>query len=179
MQAGITPKLSDKCSKHFTYQNLIEAGETFCNSSILNLPKQQMSYVALANLAEHLLDPIVDQFGLIQISYGFCGHDLLKKISARIAPKIDQHSSYELNSLGARICIRDGAAVDFFCLSKQFNMKMVANWIIENLNFDRLYFYGNDRPLHLSWSENPRRLPYQFHTTNGGNRIPKLVKDRL
>lgn len=173
-----TQKIDDKCSRYLTYKDLIEVGETFNKSGLSNLPLQVESYLGIKNLATILLDPIIDKFGSIDLTYGFCSHQLLKKIPARIAPVLDQHSAFELNSLGQRICKRDGFAVDFYVSKHSENMQIVAAWIIENLPFDRLYFYGNDRPIHLSYSSSPVRKAYAFTITKSGRRVPKPYKYR-
>jgi hypothetical protein len=33
---------------------------------------QPESYNALVELAEHVLDPVIDYFGMIRLTYGFC-----------------------------------------------------------------------------------------------------------
>jgi hypothetical protein len=32
----------------------------------------------------------------------------------------------------------------------------VAKWIVRNVKFDRLYYYGDNRPIHVSASESPK-----------------------
>ena len=121
----------------FRFQDLILAGETVFNSKISNRPKQIESYNALRDLSVLVLDPTVDWFGSLKITYGFCSFELSKIIKKRIAPKLDQHSSYELNSRGKFICERVGAAVDF--IVEDEDMFEVANWVFNNTPVDRLY----------------------------------------
>ncbi len=108
----------------------------------------------LQNLTDSILVPLQERFGSVQITYGFTGHSLLRYIQKNspgdIAPYIDQHASMELNSKGNRICKRDGAACDFYVKGYENRMDEVANYICKNLEFDRLYFYGKDRPIHIS-----------------------------
>ena len=172
----LTPKLEDKCSEYLVYGDLIEAGETFNKSTLHNKPEQLASYIAIRDLSTFLLDPIIEEFGSIDITYGFCSHQLSKKIPGRITPKLDQHSAFETNSLGRRICKRDGAAVDFYVQKHKDSMRVVAKWIIENLPFDRLYFYGDDRPIHLSYAELPAKKAHSFTQTKSGQRVPKAYK---
>lgn len=149
------PDLDIPCGEYFRYRDLIFCGETQRISGIQNLPQEPETYTALCDLAKNLLDPIVDYFGMIKLTYGFCSAELSKKIPSRIAPKLDQHASYEINGLGKRICSRGGAAVDF--IVEYENMFEVSQWIAENLEFDRLYFYGHDCPIHLSFSGSPAK----------------------
>jgi hypothetical protein len=65
----------------------------------------------------------------------------------------DQHGAHEVNAKGKLVCSRRGAAADF--IVEDENMYEVMKWIHENLLFDRMYYYGPDRPLHVSFSETP------------------------
>ena len=60
-----------------------------------------------------ILDPVIDYFGMIRLTYGFCSPELAKEIPSRIDPKRDQHAAHELNRLRNPVCSRLGAAVDF------------------------------------------------------------------
>jgi hypothetical protein len=147
------PRLDSACGRYFKYRDFFECGETQQVNQIENRPRQPETYTALLDLAKNLLDPIIDYFGMVQLTYGFCSAELSKKIPSRIAPKLDQHASHELNRLGNPICERGGTAVDF--IVEYEDMFGVSQWIAENLEFDRLYFYGMDRPIHLSFSDSP------------------------
>ena len=142
----------EPCSRHFSYQQLICCGETWQHTQLANLPEQPASWQALAVLASTILDPVVDQFGPIELSFGFCSAALARLIrhnpQPRIAPALDQHASHELNSKGQPICSRLGAAVDFY--SHKVSSAELARFIVEALPFDRLYYYGAERPLHVS-----------------------------
>jgi hypothetical protein len=170
------PNLNEQCSKHLRYQDIIEVGETFDRLRVDNAPQQLETYIAIKDIAIYLLDPLIDKFGAIKITYGFCGCKLSNKITGRIAPLIDQHSSFELNTKGKRICKRDGIAVDFLMTQYANDMNLVSDWVINNLPFDRLYFYGQDRPMHLSYSKNPVRKAYKFFITDSGSRVPRPYK---
>ena len=164
------PPLDSACGRYFKYRDFVECGETQEAEQIENRPKQPETYTALFDLAKKLLDPIIDYFGMVQLTYGFCSAELGKKIPGRIAPKLDQHASHELNRLGNPICERVGAAVDF--LVEDEDMFEVSQWIAENLEFDRLYFYGKDRPIHLSFSESPTQ---QVTVMTRGGKAKKLL----
>lgn len=142
------PELDDPCGRYYTFRDFIECSETQARTGIPNIPSERETYEALAKLARTVLDPVIDYFGSIELTYGFSCPELSKVIKKGIAPKLDQHASHELNRSGNLICPRLGAAVDFFIRDE--NMLEVAQWIIENTAFDRLYYYGNDRPLHVS-----------------------------
>lgn len=168
------PDIDAPCGQFFTYRDLIECGETQATNSIPNLPKEPDSYTALLDLATELLDPIVDYFGMIKLTYGFCSPELARKIPGRIAPKLDQHAAHERNRSGNLICNRGGAAVDF--LVEFENMFDVAQWISENLYFDRMYMYEKTKPLHISLvNEGNKGEVYQLHCSKKGALVPRKV----
>ena len=171
VSAKNAPDLDDRCGANFTFRQLIQCGETWASTQLPNLPKEPESYTALVELARHLLDPIIDYFGMIDLTYGFCSPILAKNILARIAPEIDQHAAHEKKRGGASICCRLGAAVDF--LVQDEDMEEVADWIIANLPFDRLYYYGRDRPIHVSYGPEQSRTSYRMEVTKSGARLPR------
>jgi hypothetical protein len=168
-----TPSLDDSCGRFLTFRDLIECGETQALTGLANLPKQAESWNALLDLAVHVLDPVIDWFGMIQLTYGFCSPELARKISRRIDPKLDQHAACELNRLGRPVCSRQGAAVDF--LVEDESMLAVAQWIAANTPFDRLYFYGDDRPIHVSFGPDHRRQIVQMEAGRSGRLVPRVT----
>lgn len=144
------PNLDEACGENFTYRDFIQCGETQKKTGIENLPKEPDTYTALLDLSVHLLDPIIEYFGMIKLTYGFSSPELIKKIPRGIAPRLDQHASHEKNRKGNYICSRLGSAVDF--IVEDENMTLVKDWILKNLNFDRLYFYSDSLPIHISYS---------------------------
>lgn len=143
------PDLDAPCGRFLRFRDFIECGETQNRENIPNLPARVESYYALCDLALNVLDPVIDWYGDIQLTYGFCSAELAKRIPGRIAPKLDQHAACELNRNKNPICPRLGAAADF--LVEDEDMLEVAQWVVSNTPFDRLYFYGNDRPIHVSY----------------------------
>lgn len=168
------PELDNSCGRYLTYRQLIECGATQQSKGIANRPKQPDSYTALYELAVNILDPIIDYFGMIRLTYGFCSHELGKHIKKQVAPKLDQHAAHERNSKNNLICPRLGAAVDF--IVEDENMREVANWIAENTPFDRLYFYGENRPIHVSFSAEPKGEIIDLIMTENGQQVPKIRK---
>jgi hypothetical protein len=165
------PDLDDPCGAHFTFRSLIECGETQRRLGIKNLPLNPASYNALHDLATQVLDPVVDYFGGIKVTYGFCSAELGKHITKRVAPKLDQHAACEVGRRKGPICDRLGAACDF--IVEDEDMREVVDWIIANLPFDRLYFYGPDRPIHISYGPQNSRAAYQMVGTASGAVVPK------
>lgn len=164
------PDLGDPCGNYFTYRDFIECGETQAQTRIANLPKEPDTYTALYDLAVNVLDPIIDYFGMIKLTYGFCSPELARKIPGGIAPKLDQHASHEKSSRGNLICNRLGAAVDF--IVEDENMYEVAYWISTHLSYDRVYLYGERNPIHISFSAENKREIYEMKKRNSGAIMP-------
>jgi hypothetical protein len=161
------------CGKNFTFRDFIECGETQAAKGLANLPSEPASYAALYSLAATVIDPVIEYFGEAQLTYAFCSRELAKKISGRIDPSRDQHAAHELNTRGKPICDRFGAAVDFFVPYE--SMLEVAQWVVENTPFDRLYFYGDDRPIHVSVGPDNSRQIVLMRKGKSGKLIPKVV----
>lgn len=166
--------LDAKAGEHFAFRDFIECGKTWQRVRIDdpafdNRPKRDESWVAIRQLATVVLDPIWNHHGRISLTYGFCSpplaRQILKQPTPNISPANDQHASCELNTLGNIVCARLGAACDFSVLGKEGHMKEIALWIASNLEFDRMYYYGNDRPLHISWGPTEmNRMVVLMHT---------------
>lgn len=165
------PELDHPCGRYLTYRQFIECSATQQSTGITNHPKQPDSYTALYELAVNILDPVIDYFGMIHLTYGFCSHELGKHIKKQVAPKLDQHAAFERNSKNNLICPRLGAAADF--IIEDENMREVADWIAENTPFDRLYFYGDNRPIHVSFSAEPKGEYIDLIITENGRQIPR------
>ena len=138
---------------------------------IENLPANVATYGALYDLATNILDPTIEYYGSIRLTYGFCSNVLRKHIKARIAPKLDQHAAYELDSRGKFVCDRLGAAVDF--IVEHEDMSGVVKWINDNLDFDRIYYYGPSCPIHVSYSANPVREITELRHAKGRKLVPR------
>jgi DNA phosphorothioation-associated putative methyltransferase len=164
------PSVDTTCSQHFKFRDFIEVGETWKRTRIENSPHSPDSFNALADLARLILDPIVEYFGKIEITHGFCSAELARQIKGGIDTRLDQHSAYELNTRGKRMCDRGGAAVDLLVVDE--DMRDVADWIAVHLPFDRLYYYGPARPLHVSYGPEARGELIEMEDVNG-RRMPR------
>jgi DNA phosphorothioation-associated putative methyltransferase len=171
-RSHVIPPLDQACGRHLTYRQLIECGETQARTAISNLPKEPDSYTALHDLAYYVLDPIIEYFGMITLTYGMCSPELSKAINGRVAPKLDQHAAHEKNRSGKVICERLGAACDFVVQDE--DMEDVALWAFANTPLDRLYFYGKDRPIHISFSQAPAKQFVDMIRTDLGKQVPRI-----
>ena len=168
------PPLDDPCGANFKYRDFVECGQTQNRLGVSNVPLNPKTYNALSRLAIEVLDPVIDYFGSIVLTYGFSSSELTKKIDSNIAPKHDQHSGHECNRLGNPICDRLGIASDF--IVEDESMLEVARWVASNTNFDRLYFYGDDRPIHVSAGpENSKQVTLMLPSKTSNRRIPRSI----
>jgi DNA phosphorothioation-associated putative methyltransferase len=167
------PCLDDPCGINYSYRQLIECGETWEQTRIDNVPKSPDTYNSLFELATEVLDPVIEYFGAIKLTYGFASPALTRHIKERIEPKLDQHASCELTSRGTAICARKGAAVDF--LVEYEEMYEVAKWIAANCRFDRMYLYEPDRPIHISVGPDQLREVYLMKS-RGSRRVPRRMR---
>lgn len=169
-----TPSLDDRCGNYFVYRDLIECGETQATYRLANLPREPESYQALKELASNVLDPIWERFGPMKLTYGFSSLELIRKIHGRIAPDRDQHAAHEKRQSGKHVCPRLGAACDFIVTSK--DMREVAEWAFFNTAVDRLYFYGRDRPVHVSFSNDRAHQFVELLPNPNGKRVPRVIR---
>tara|TARA_Y100000815_G_scaffold257055_1_gene265301 strand:- start:2954 stop:3604 length:651 start_codon:yes stop_codon:yes gene_type:complete len=142
--------------QHPLGEQLINWHKAKHKSEIDNTPQEIKSIYALGKLVEEILLPIERNFGQIKITYGFTSLPLklfIQKASPeRTAPEIDQHASYELNSAGNPINKKGGAACDVLVNT---NSVEAVKFVTRNLSYDRIYFYGSHRPIHVSFSDDP------------------------
>ena len=173
MRSQTIPDLDAPCGEYLTYRQLIECGETQARTGIPNLPKEPDSYTALFELVRNVLDPVIEYFGMIKLTYGFSSAELSKQIPGRIAPKLDQHAAHEKKRNGLRVCERLGAACDF--VVEDEDMEAVVRWIAQNIPFDRIYYIDSSRPIHVSFGPQRTGQIVKLVTTSSGRSIPRVV----
>ena len=159
------------CGSHFTFRTLVEAGETWHRLRVPNLPSQPETWTAIRQLTTTILDPVVEQFGSLKLTYGFASPALARRISHNIDPSRDQHAGHELHPDGRPVCSRLGQAVDFFV--EGACSAQIAAWVAAYLPFDRLYFYGSDKPIHVSVGPQNSRAIVEMSRGPSGRRIPQ------
>lgn len=177
-----TPVPSDldaPCSRHLRWRQLVQCGQTWARlattpAACANLPLQPATWQGLQQLAAAILDPLIDRFGPVELTYAFAGPSLLRHIAGRIAPALDQHAGSELNRAGRLVCSRGGQACDL--LVPGVPATAVAQFIASQLPFDRLYWYGDDRPLHVSHGPQHSRAMWAMVALPDGRRVPRRLK---
>lgn len=171
--------LDARCSRYFTYRDLIECGETWVRLEHegrpeANVPRSAATWRWIERLARTVLDPVHEHFGSIDVTYCFASPALVRHIPQRISPALDQHAGSEINARRSLVCERRGQAVDFRV--RGASSIDVALWIRSNLAFDRMYIYGASRPLHVS--QGPARSAAVIAMVRRGERLlPRRASD--
>lgn len=176
-------ELDERCGEHFVYRQLIECGETWRSLTAArgapfdNVPRVEATFAAMRALCAAVLDPVTERFGRPELTYAFASAALTRHIPGRIHPPLDQHAGHEVTRSGKPICERGGLAVDFFLPGE--DSREVARWIVAATAFDRLYFYGSERPLHVSVGPQHTRQVVYMRRGPSGRLIPKIVDKAL
>lgn len=172
----ISPQI--KISKYLTLDHFCTCSQTYSKyaEKINPYPQNLETLQAIQELTYWIIDPIITHFGYnnFKLTYGFCSPSLRKYLdqkneetglkNGRIDPKRDQHFGHEKNSKGNYYCSRLGASCDFLILNQ--NSDIVIDWIIHNkLPFDSLYYYGINRPIHISYGQENKRDIWTFTAT--------------
>lgn len=173
--------LDDPCGERFVYRHLIECGETWRRltaergAPFDNVPRAAETFAAMRALCAAVLDPLAERFGRPELTYGFAGPALTRHVPGRIHPPADQHAGHEVDRKGNPVCKRLGLAADL--LVPGTDSREVARWIAASTAFDRLYFYGADRPLHVSVGPEATRQIVVMSRGPSGRLVPRVVSD--
>jgi len=172
------PSLDEPCGRYLRYRDLVECGKTWeehaaRGAPIDNAPRARDSFAALEALCLAIIDPVREAFGSPVLTYGFAARRLTKQVGARIAPKLDQHAACEVGDSGALICPRRGAAADLYVAG--ISATELARWVASHTAFDRLYLYGDDRPLHVSHGPENSRVVVEMTERPSGRRTPRVL----
>lgn len=177
-------------SKFLTLEEFCTCTDTYkmFKDEVSPYPQTKETLEALRDLSSKIIDPVIARYGVARFSlvYGFCSNDLRKRLQrknpttgkpyGRVAPGADQHMAHEVKASGEPFCARVGAACDFKIQGE--NTRNVIKWMIESrFPFDRIYYYGPDRAVHVSYGPEHSRYLCAFNSAN----VPeqKSVKDLI
>lgn len=171
-----TSYLLTKMMNNLLYLQLIHWYKTKHAIEISNIPTSEQSKIQLDNLVNNILEPINKVLGAVNITYGFTSPELVRYIQKNspsgTAISLDQHASHEVNLKENRINKRDGAACDFLVKGYEKKMNHVVHFIVNNLNFDKIYYYGKDRPIHVSIGQYQEKHLQVMCISKNGRRYP-------
>ena len=164
------------CATPVKLENLCSAGTTAqAFPDIDNRPKSQDSIDALNALISNILEPIRLHYGHLTITHGFTSRALVNRVPSGVAKHLDQHCSHEINGRGKRICHRNGASADFYVPSVAA-IELVA-YVFDHLPFDRIYYYGVENPIHISYVEGDNAGQMIQMLERNGRRTPRVITD--
>lgn len=184
MESGETDWRQRKLSANFAVADLLQAGETWVRTRVSNEPFEPATLEAFKRICDEILEPVRARFGAPVITYGFASKTLTGKIKSeaikqgvhsRISPADDQHAGHERKRNGDPVCKHLGQAVDFYVPG--VSSAELALWVAENLSFDSLYFYGADKPMHVSVGPGKRRSMQALLPGKNGRRMPRSIKE--
>lgn len=92
------PGLDEPCGANFTYRSFIECGTTQKQLGIKNLPLNPESYNALYDLATKVLDPLIEYFGSIRLTYGFCSTESVVTSPSASPPNVTSMPHVKLDA---------------------------------------------------------------------------------
>lgn len=164
--------LDASASLRFTYRDLSECSETWRRTRLENRPQAEETFAAIEALAREVLDPLVERFGQVTLTYGFASPALTHAVGRGVAPRLDQHAGHERTAGGELICPRLGQAADLIVPSR--SSWEVARFIVDETPFDRLYLYGEDRPVHVSHGPGHSRA-ITFVDRSGARPLPRRL----
>ncbi|MEM9265943.1 MAG: hypothetical protein AAGA46_10510 [Cyanobacteria bacterium P01_F01_bin.13] len=166
MQIGRYLSLDKFCTCTQTYRQWADSIDPFPKHLEETIP-------ALQALCAHIIDPVIAHYGQQQfeLTYGFCSTDLKRFLAKKdpvtglkngvSTPSVDQHMAHEKNRNGRYYCDRTGAACDFRIMA--LGSDLLVDWIIDQaLPFDSLYYYGPNRPIHISYGPQHKRQIWAF-----------------
>lgn len=178
-------KTSEKISKSLTIKDFCTVTKTYqlFQDFINPYPQEEKTLDWIRQLGDKVIKPIEKKFGAsnFALTYGFCAKGLLTflrttnpktgKPFGRIYEKVDQHMGEELNRNGKPYCKHPGIACDFYI--KGVSSKDVLAWLLidSNIPYDSIYYYGEDRPIHISYGVKQRKQAYRFTEKNTPVRI--------
>ena len=123
----------------------------------------------MRELSAKILDPVVERFGPIELTFAFVSpaldREIRKSPPANTSRAGDQHAGCELNSTGRPYCKRLGISCDF--KAERVGSRIVAAWIAAKTEFDRLYWYGDSRPIHVSIGPDNSRIVWSAPYSGG------------
>lgn len=144
-----------KLSNNFTLAELIKSS-TASRNGIDNTPNSE-EIERLAALAQNILQPVRDHFGLTKVSSGFRCFELECALyQKKVARLRDQGGEQAVYDWFRKKSHPKGEAADFECPG--YDNYEVFQWIKKNLTFDQLFleFYKRGQPssgwVHCSYS---------------------------
>ena len=127
--------------------------EEAATRGIKNVPPSfdGMEVESIRGLCAAILDPLVEQFGSVSITYGYVSPELQAATYAWMRPTI--HNCQAAKKVkGARLC----ACADVLVHSREDDPRSVLHWIMDNCPYDRLILFPGSSIVCVGWADKPR-----------------------
>ena len=111
-------------------------------------PLEGMEVESIRHLCDRILDPVVEEFGPISLTYGYVSPELQKKTYPAFKPTVHNCKP----AAGALL----GAAADILVHKMVDDPRSVLYWIKANCEFDRLILFPGSSIVCVAWSDKPR-----------------------
>lgn len=136
-----------RVGRHFMLSDFLYS-ETAVERGIANCPSSWSGaeVKGLRGLCSHILDPVVDQFGPVSVTFGFCSLALWKYWYPSQKTPVALHL-FRPPQGGI------GGAADILIHSTPKDPRSVFNWIRANCVYDRLIIYPGSAIICVAWTE--------------------------
>jgi hypothetical protein len=146
-----------RVSKYFLLSDFLYSDDA-CRFGIKNYPMFELPYTpeieGIKGLCNHILDPVVEEFGHTSITFAYCGTDLWRFWKGEKAKLEGNLHTFRPAPGGI------GGAADI-CVHGQRDPRVVANWIKYHCPYDRIILYPNSEILCVAWTEREPRYEYK------------------
>ena len=100
----------------------------------------------MKGLCQHILDPVIEQFGPVSITFAYCSPQLWKTWYGANANMFDLHT-FKPPRGGV------GGAVDILVHRYPTDPRPVLNWVRDHCVYDRLILYPGSAVICVAWTE--------------------------
>ncbi|MFN6538306.1 MAG: hypothetical protein RM021_018425 [Nostoc sp. EkiNYC01] len=141
-----------RVGKHFMLSDFLYS-QTAITKGIPNCPSSWtgVEVQGLKGLCKHILDPVVENFGPVSVTFGFCSLQLWKHWYPSVENPLALHL-FRPPQGGI------GGAADILIHSHPTNPRPVFNWIRQNCTYDRLIMYPGSSIICCAWCEEKPRF---------------------
>jgi hypothetical protein len=137
-----------RVGKYFMLSDFLYS-ETAVIKGISNCPPLAGREVeSIKGLCAAILDPVVERFGAISITFGYVSPELQRAIPGRMRPSV-----HNICPAGKAVL---GAAADFQAHNTEYSHKDILLWIAGSCTYDRLILYPGSTIVCVAWSDKPR-----------------------
>ena len=141
-----------RVGKYFMLSDFLYSEEA-ATRGIKNVPPSfdGMEVESIRGLCAAILDPLVDEFGAVSITYGYVSPELHQATYPWMLKTI--HNCQAAKKVkGARLC----ACADVIVHSREDDPRSVLHWVKSNCQYDRLILFPCSSIVCVGWADKPR-----------------------